>query len=155
MPTIEQTIDVDVPVRTAYDQWTQFEDFPHFMNGVEQITQVSDTLTHWTTSIGGVHREFDAQIVAQEPDRVVAWRSVDGTAHAGHVSFEQLSPTSTRVTTKIDWEPDSLVEKVGAAVGVDDRQVKKDLERFKEFIESRGTETGAWRGTVQGGTPPL
>ncbi|QGQ19437.1 cyclase [Cellulomonas sp. JZ18] len=155
MPTIEQTIDVDVPVRTAYDQWTQFEDFPHFMNGVEQITQVSDTLTHWKTKIGGVDREFDAQIVEQEPDQVVAWRSVDGTAHAGHVSFQSLGPTSTRVTAKIEWEAESLVEKVGAAVGADDRQVKNDLERFKEFIESRGTETGAWRGSVQGGTPTV
>ncbi len=155
MPTIEETIDVDVPVRTAYDQWTQFEDFPHFMNGVEQVTQVSDTLTHWKTSIGGVDREFDAQVVEQEPDQVVAWRSVDGPAHAGHVTFQQLGPTSTRVTVKIDWEADSLVEKVGAAVGADDRQVKKDVERFKEFIESRGTETGAWRGSVQGGTPTV
>ncbi|WP_136520084.1 MULTISPECIES: SRPBCC family protein [Cellulomonas] len=155
MPTIEQTIDVDVPVRTAYDQWTQFEDFPHFMNGVEQITQVSDTLTHWKTKIGGVEREFDAQIVEQEPDQVVAWRSVDGTAHAGHISFQPLGATSTRVTAKIEWEAESLVEKVGAAVGADDRQVKNDLERFKEFIESRGTETGAWRGSVQGGSPTV
>ena len=153
MPTVEETIDVEVPVRTAYDQWTQFEDFPHFMKGVDRITQVSDTLTRWSTSVGGVDREFDAEIIEQEPDQVVAWRSVDGTSHAGHVSFQPLGPTSTRVTTRIEWDPDSFVERVGAAVGADDRQVAKDLERFKEFIEGRGSATGAWRGAVEGGTP--
>ena len=153
MATIDQTIDVDVPIRTAYDQWTQFEDFPHFMNGVEEVQQISDTLTRWRTKIGGVEREFDAAVLEQQPDVVVAWASVDGTTHAGRVTFEPLGVGSTRVTTHIEWEPDSLVEKVGAAVGAGDRQVKKDLHRFKEFIEERRTETGAWRGTVHGGHP--
>lgn len=148
MPTIEQSIDVDVPLSTAYDQWTQFETFPQFMGGVEQITQLTETLTHWKTSIGGVEREFDAEIVEQHPDERVAWRSTDGKTHAGVVTFHRLSDTTTRVMVQIDWETESLVEKIGAAVGVDDAQVKKDLAKFKEFIESRGVETGAWRGDV-------
>ncbi|MDM7830271.1 SRPBCC family protein [Cellulomonas edaphi] len=148
MPTIEQSIDVDVPVSTAYNQWTQFESFPHFMGGVESITQLDDTLTHWKTKIGGVEREFDAEITEQHPDERVAWKSVDGTTHAGVVTFHRLGDTTTRVMVQIDWETESLVEKLGAAVGVDDAQVKSDLKRFKEFIESRGAATGAWRGDV-------
>ncbi|AEE47730.1 SRPBCC family protein [Cellulomonas fimi] len=148
MATIEQTVEVDVPIRTVYDQWTQFEDFPRFMGGVERITQTDDRHTHWTTSVGGVHREFDAEIVDQHPDDRVSWRSVDGTTHAGVVTFDKLAENRTRVTARIDWQPEGVVEKVGAAVGMDDRQVKADLERFREFIETRGTETGAWRGDL-------
>lgn len=148
MPTIEQSIDVDVPVSTAYDQWTQFEEFPHFMGGVESITQVSDTLTHWKTSIGGVEREFDAQITEQHPDERVAWRSVDGKTHGGVVTFHRLSETSTRVMVQIDWDAETLTEKVGAVVGADDIQVKSDLKKFKEYIESRGAASGGWRGDV-------
>ncbi|GGC11878.1 SRPBCC family protein [Cellulomonas carbonis] len=148
MPSVQESIDVEVPLSTVYNQWTQFEDFPHFMGGVDSITQVSDTLTHWKTSIGGVDREFDAEITEQHPDERVAWTSVDGKTHAGVVTFHRLSDTTTRVMVQIDWETESLVEKAGAALGVDDRQVKKDLERFKEFIESRGVETGGWRGDV-------
>ena len=149
MPTIEQSIDVDVPVSTAYNQWTQFESFPHFMGGVESVTQLTDTLTHWKTKVGGVEREFDAEISEQHPDERVAWHSIDGKTHAGVVTFHRLSDTTTRVMVQIDWETESLVEKAGAAVGVDDRQVKKDLAKFKEFIESRGVESGAWRGDVR------
>ncbi|GCD22101.1 SRPBCC family protein [Cellulomonas algicola] len=148
MPTIDQTIEVAVPISTAYDQWTQFEEFPHFMGGVEEVRQVTDTLTHWRTSIGGVEREFDAQIIDQHPDQRVAWRSVDGPAHEGVVTFEAVDAGTTRVHVETRWEPDSLVEKAGAAVGADDLQVKADLKRFKEFVENRGTETGAWRGDV-------
>ncbi|MBX9245690.1 SRPBCC family protein [Actinotalea ferrariae] len=148
MPTIEQSIDVDVPVTTVYNQWTQFESFPQFMGGVESITQIGDTLTHWRTKIGGVEREFDAEITEQHPDERVAWKSIDGKTHAGVVTFHRLSDTTTRIMVQIDWETESLVEKVGAVVGVDDAQVKGDLKRFKEFIEARGTETGAWRGDV-------
>jgi uncharacterized membrane protein len=148
MPTIEQSIDVEVPIRTAYDQWTQFESFPQFMGGVDSVTQLTDTLTHWKTSIGGVEREFDAEITEQHPDERVAWHSIDGKTHAGVVTFHRLSDTTTRLMVQIDWETESLVEKLGAAVGVDDAQVKGDLKRFKEFIESRGVETGAWRGDV-------
>lgn len=149
MPSVQESIDVDVPLSTVYNQWTQFEDFPHFMGGVERVTQVSDTLTHWTTSIAGVEREFDAEITEQHPDERVAWKSVDGKTHAGVVTFHRLSDTSTRVMVQIDWETESLTEKAGAALGADDRQVKKDLDRFKEFIESRGVETGGWRGDVE------
>ncbi|MGY1838805.1 MULTISPECIES: SRPBCC family protein [unclassified Modestobacter] len=149
MATVEKSIDVDVPIRTAYDQWTQFESFPQFMNGVERITQLDDRHTHWVTKIGGVEREFDAEITEQHPEERVAWKSTDGeTKHAGVVTFHKLSDTTTRVMIQLDWEPQGVVEKVGAAVGVDDRQISADAKKFKEFIESRGTETGAWRGDV-------
>jgi uncharacterized membrane protein len=148
MATIEQTVEVTAPIRVVYDQWTQFEEFPRFMGGVDEVTQLDDRLTHWRTSVGGVTREFDAEIVDQHPDQRVAWRSVDGTTHAGAVTFDRIDDTRTRVTALIDWEPESTVEKVGAALGVDDRQVRTDLERFRKFIEDRGVETGAWRGEV-------
>ncbi|MBO1750875.1 SRPBCC family protein [Actinotalea sp. BY-33] len=148
MPNVEQSIDVDVPVRTAYNQWTQFESFPQFMGGVDSVTQQDETHTHWKTSIGGVEREFDAKITEQHPDERVAWTSTDGKTHAGVVTFHRISDTTTRVMVQIDWETESLAEKLGAAVSLDDHQVKKDLKKFKEFIESRGSETGAWRGDV-------
>jgi uncharacterized membrane protein len=149
MSSVIETIDVSVPVRTAYNQWTQFESFPEFMGGVESITQTGETLTHWKTKIGGVEREFDAEITEQHPDERVAWKSVDGKEHAGVVTFHRLSDSETKVTVQLDWEPEGLVEKAGAVVGADDRQIKADLKRFKAFIESRGTETGAWRGDVE------
>ncbi|MGO4256395.1 SRPBCC family protein [Marmoricola sp. RAF53] len=149
MPTITESVDVDVPVRTVYNQWTQFEEFPEFMGGVEQIQQLDDTRLHWVTSIGGQRREFDAVITEQHPDERVAWKSEDGTLHAGVVTFHRLNENQTRVTAQIDWEPEGLAEKAGALVGVDDRQVSKDLERFKDFIESRGGATGGWRGDVE------
>ena len=149
MPTIEQSIDVEVPLSTAYNQWTQFESFPRFMGGVDEVTQLTDTLTHWKTSIGGVEREFDAEITEQHPDERVAWRSIDGKTHGGVVTFHRLSPETTRVMVQIDWETETLAEKAGAAIGLDDRQVKKDLSTFKEYIESRGVEEGGWRGDVQ------
>lgn len=148
MPTVEQSIDVNVPVSTAYNQWTQFESFPEFMGGVEQVTQLADDMTHWRTTVGGVEREFDAAITEQIPEERVAWRSVDGKTHGGVVTFHRLSPDTTRIMVQIDWETESLTEKAGALVGADDMQVKKDLGRFKEFIESRGNETGAWRGEI-------
>ena len=149
MPSVIETIDVDVPVRTAYNQWTQFESFPNFMGGVESVQQVSETLTHWKTKVAGVEREFDAEITEQHPDERVAWKSVDGKDHAGVVTFHRLSDDKTKVTVQLDWEAESLVEKAGAALGADDRQIKADLKRFKSFIEERGAETGAWRGDVQ------
>ncbi|MCW2647150.1 MAG: hypothetical protein QOF87_2536 [Pseudonocardiales bacterium] len=148
MTSVTESVDVDVDISTAYNQWTQFESFPEFMNGVESIRQVDDTRTHWRTSIGGVEREFDTEITEQHPDERVAWKSTDGTSHAGVVTFHRLGDNQTRVTAQIDWQPDSVVEKVGAALGVDDRQVESDLRRFKTFIEKRGAETGAWRGNV-------
>jgi uncharacterized membrane protein len=148
MASVTKSIDVDVPVNTAYNQWTQFEEFPHFMEGVEEVRQLDDTHTHWKTKIGGVEREFDATITEQLPDERVAWRSTTGPDQAGVVTFHRLSEAQTRVTVQLDWEPEGFVEKAGSALNVDDRRVQGDLERFKEFIESRGRETGAWRGAV-------
>ena len=149
MPTVEQSIDVNVPVSTAYNQWTQFESFPQFMGGVDEVRQLADDMTHWRTSVGGVEREFDAAITEQIPEERVAWHSVDGKTHGGVVTFHRLSDDTTRIMVQIDWDAESLTEKAGALVGADDMQVKKDLGRFKEFIESRGTETGAWRGEIR------
>ena len=149
MAQVVETVDVNVPIRTAYDQWTQFETFPEFMSGVESITQVTPTRNHWVTKVGGVRREFDTEITEQHPDERIAWRTVDGELqHAGAVTFHRLSPETSRVTIQMDWEPSGIAEKAGSAVGVDDRQVKADAKRFKEFIEDRGRETGAWRGDV-------
>ncbi|MBV9821414.1 MAG: SRPBCC family protein [Actinobacteria bacterium] len=148
MANVTKSIDVSVPVRTAYNQWTQFESFPNFMGGVESITQTDDTHSHWVTKIAGVTREFDTEITEQHPDERVAWKSTDGTTHAGVVTFHRLGEGETRVTVQLDWEPEGAVEKAGALVGVDDHQVKADLDRFKEFIESRGREEGGWRGDV-------
>lgn len=149
MTQIQESIDVDVPVRTAYDQWTQFETFPAFMSGVESITQLDDKRLHWVTSIAGVEREFDAEITEQHPDERVAWTSTGGDSkHAGVVTFHRLDDAKTRVMVQIDWEPSDLVEKIGSAINIDAHRVKGDLDRFKEFIEARGSETGAWRGDV-------
>ena len=150
MATVQESVDVDVPIRVAYDQWTQFESFPQFMGGVERITQLDATHTHWVTNVDGVKREFDAEITEQHPEERIAWTSTSGEAkHAGVVTFHRLDENKTRVMIQIDWQPEGLVEKAGAAVGVDDHQVKADLDRYKKFIEDKGTETGAWRGDVQ------
>jgi uncharacterized membrane protein len=149
MSTVEESIDVSVPVRTAYDQWTQFEEFPQFMEGVEEIRQLDDTHTHWKTKIAGVEREFDAEITEQHPDHRVAWRSTSGTEHAGVVTFHRLDDNTTRVMVQLDTEPDGIVEQAGDKLGLVKRRVKGDLERFKELIESRGSASGAWRGDVE------
>lgn len=148
MANVTKSIDVDVPVTTAYDQWTQFEEFPRFMEGVEEIRQLGPTLTHWKVSIGGVEREFDAEITEQHPDERVAWVSTGETRHAGVVTFQRLGDAETRVTVQLEWTPDVLVEKAGDLLQLDDRRVQGDLERFKQFIEARGVETGAWRGDI-------
>ena len=149
MSTVEESIDVSVPVRTAYNQWTQFEEFPKFMEGVEEIRQIDDTRTHWKTKIAGVEREFDAEITEQHPDHRVAWRSTEGAQHAGVVTFHRLDDDTTRVMVQLDTEPEGLVEQAGDKLGVVKRRVKGDLGRFKELIEARGTESGAWRGEVE------
>ena len=149
MSQIIETVDVDVPVSVAYNQWTQFESFPHFLEEVVSITQIDDTHNHWVVNVGGTEREFDTEITEQHPDERVAWRSTGGeTAHAGVVTFHKLTDASTRVTAQIDWEPEGLLEKVGALVGVASHAVRKDLDNFKEFIEGRGAATGGWRGDV-------
>ncbi len=148
MSSIEQSVEVQVPVRTAYNQWTQFEDFPHFMEGVKEVRQLDDTSLHWTVEIAGQVREFDAKITEQNPDERIAWTTIDGPHQAGVVTFHRLGDDHTKVMLQMEYEPEGLVEKAGDAVGVVRSRVKGDLERFKEFIESRGQETGAWRGEV-------
>ncbi len=149
MSQIIESINVDVPVTTAYNQWTQFESFPHFLDEVESITQYDDTHLRWKVKVGMFEREFDAEITEQHPDERVAWRSTSGdTAHAGVVTFHKLDDDTSRVTVQIDWEPSDAIEKLGSLVGAGKHAVKKDLENFKKFIEKTGHETGAWRGDV-------
>ena len=150
MPNVIETVDVNVPVTVAYNQWTKFEEFPKFLSFIESITQVTDTLTEWTVKIGGVERTFEAQITEQHPDERVAWNSTGGEVnHAGVVTFHKLAENETRVTVQLDWEAKGLLEKVGAALGADNHAIKKDLADFKEFIEAKGTDDGGWRGDVQ------
>ena len=152
MSTIEESIDIEVPVHTAYNQWTQFEEFPSFMEGVEEVRQTDDTHLHWVAEIAGVRREWDAVITEQHPDERVAWTSTNGTKNAGVVTFHRLADDKTRVTLQLDVEPEGPVETVGDALGFVARRAKGDMERFKKFIEARGDETGAWRGTVEAGS---
>lgn len=148
MSSVMESIDVDVPIRTAYNQWTQFAEFPRFMEGVEQVDQISDMLTHWRVKVGGASREYDAKITEQVPDERVAWTSVDGPKNAGVVTFHRISDDTTRVTLQLEADPDGLMENVADKAGLIKHRVKGDLKRFKEFIESLGTPTGAWRGEV-------
>ncbi|MFC9154626.1 SRPBCC family protein [Streptomyces bauhiniae] len=150
MSQVEESIEVRVPVTDAYDQWTQFEDFPQFMDGVERIEQRTGTLTHWKTNIAGVEREFDAEITEQIPDERVAWTSVGGEARqAGVVTFHRIDDDTTKVMLQLDYAPETLTEKVGDKLGFVKRQATGDLKRFKEFIEKRGgIATGEWRGEV-------
>jgi uncharacterized membrane protein len=149
MPTIEESIEVNVPVTTAYNQWTQFEEFPSFMKGVDEVRQLDDTRLHWVVSHGGQTHEWDAEITEQRPDERVAWQSIDGTGNAGAVTFHRIDENTTRLMVQIDWETEGMMDQLGAALGSDDRRVKSDLERFKEMIEARGEESGAWRGEVE------
>ncbi len=149
MSTVEQSIDVNVPIRTAYDQWTQFEDFPRFMEGVKSVKQIDDTHLRWVAEVAGRDKEWDAEISEQHPDERVAWHSTGGARNAGVVTFHRIDDDTTRVTVQMDVEPDGMIESAGDLVGVLDRRVQGDLERFKEFIEERGAPTGAWRGEVQ------
>ncbi len=149
MAEITESVDVAVPVRTAYNQWTQFEEFPRFMEGVEKVTQSDDTHLRWVAEFGGKREEWDAEITEQTPDQRVAWAARSGKGNAGVVTFHRLNDDETRVTVQMDWQPEGVLENVGTALGFDDRQVSKDLGRFKEMIESQGHETGAWRGEVE------
>ena len=151
MSTVEQSIDVDVPVRVAYDQWTQFESFPSFMDGVEEVRQIDDTHLHWRAEVAGHEVEWDAIITEQIPDERVAWKATDGKANAGVVTFHRLSDSSSRVMVQIDHEAEGVMEKVGSLLGADTREVKNSLQRFKDLVEGRGQATGAWRGDVEGG----
>ncbi|MDQ0679580.1 putative membrane protein [Arthrobacter pascens] len=151
MATVQESIDVNVPLSQAYNQWTQFEDFPQFMSGVESVRQLNAATVHFATSIAGVKREYDAQITVQDPDRRVSWESLTDPRNAGSVWFASLGPADTRVNVELTWEPDSAVENIGATVGLDAHQVAADLRRFKKFIEERPAETGAWRDSISGG----
>ncbi|MFF3244665.1 SRPBCC family protein [Streptomyces sp. NPDC002870] len=149
MSTVKESVEVEVPVSTAYNQWTQFEEFPNFMEGVEEVTQLDDVHNHWTTRIGGVRREFDTEIVDQLPDERIAWRTISGdTKQMGMVRFQRLDDTHTRVELVMDVEPSGVADKTATAVGLIDRRVKGDMRRFKEYIEQRGGESGSWRGRV-------
>lgn len=149
METIEKSMEINVPVRTAYNQWTQFEEFPRFMEGVESIKQLDDTTLQWVANVGGERKQWRARITEQIPDQHIAWRSEGGEFTSGAVSFQPLGPDKTRVTVRMSYEPKGLTEKLGDMLGVVSRRVEGDLGRFKNFIESKGHETGAWRGTVR------
>jgi len=151
METIKKSIDVNVPVSTAYNQWTQFEEFPKFMDGVESVTQVDDTTLRWVAKIGGAQREWNAEIVEQVPDQKIGWRATSGNGPNGIVTFESLGQDTTLITVEMSYESEGLVEQLGAKVGLDSRQVGEDLKRFKQLVETTGAETGAWRGEVHAG----
>ena len=148
MANFEESIDVNVPVRTAYDQGTQFESFPEFMEGVERVEQVTDTKLRWHADIVGKDEAWEAEITEQTPDQRIAWTSTSGAKNAGVVTFHRIDADTTRVTLQIEYEPEGVVENAGAALGVVGGRMKGDLKRFKAFIENRGTPTGAWRGSV-------
>jgi uncharacterized membrane protein len=149
MSTIEQSVEVEAPLSSVYNQWTQFEEFPRFMQGVEEVRQLDDTHLHWVAEFGGSRHEWDAEITEQKPDERVAWRNTDGMDNAGVVTFHRLDDARTRVMVQMDFVPEGIKEKLGDALGAPERRVKGDLERFKELIESRGAETGGWRGEVK------
>ena len=151
MQTIEQSIEVDEPIRKVYNQWTQFEEFPQFMEGVERVRQLDDKRLHWVAEIAGHRHEWDAEIQDQIPDEKISWRSTTGKRNEGLVRFEKIADNRTRVNVTISFEPDGALEKMGSALGVASSRVKGDLKRFKDFIEARGQESGAWRGEIRHG----
>ena len=151
MARVEESLELNVPVTTAYNQWTQFEEFPQFMEGVESVTQIDDTHLRWVAEIGGKRHEWTAEITRQEPDREIAWRAEEGHFVSGFVTFEPLGDNQTRINVVMEHETEGLAETLGSALGADSRRVKGDLERFKELVESRGVESGAWRGEVKSG----
>ena len=149
MSMIEKSIEVNVPVKTAYNQWTQFEEFPKFMEGVEQVKQISDKRLHWKANIAGKEEEWDAEITEQIPDQRIAWTSKGGAMNAGLVMFSPLSDATSKLTLQMEYVPSGAIEKTGDAMGLVTKRVEGDLKRFKDFIETRGRETGGWRGTVK------
>ena len=153
MERIEKSVEVDCPLSTVYNQWTQFEDFPKFMAGVKTVRQIDDVHLHWCAEIWGKDEEWDAEITEQTPDQRISWRSISGSANAGTVRFESLGPDRTRVRLVMAYEPDGALENIGSKLGVLNSQVQESVDDFKKFIESRGQETGAWRGEVHDSTP--
>ncbi|GIV96701.1 MAG: hypothetical protein KatS3mg057_1358 [Herpetosiphonaceae bacterium] len=150
MEHLERSVEVDVPVRTAYNQWTQFEEFPRFMPGLQRVLQLDDKHIRWETQISGVEKEWEAEITEQLPDRQIAWHSTRGAPNRGVVLFEPTDPMRTRITVRLDYDPEGVLENIGSTLGVVSRYVENALSRFKSFIEARGTETGAWRGEIHG-----
>jgi uncharacterized membrane protein len=150
---IDKSIEVEVPVSTAYNQWTQFEEFPRFMEGVQEVQQLDDSRLFWAAEVGGKRKEWHAQITRQVPDEVIAWESEGGAANGGTIIFKPLDGNKTELEVHMDYDPEGFKEEVGALTGVLSRRVDGDLKRFKEFIETRGTETGAWRGEILHGAP--
>lgn len=151
MAKIEKNIEVKAPLSAVYNQWTQFEEFPHFMEGVKEVRQLDDTHLHWCAKVGGKELEWDAEIIEQVPDQRISWRSTSGKETAGTVSFQPAEDNCTKVSLTMTYDPEGFVENVGDAVGATSLRVQGDLKRFKKFIEERGAETGAWRGEVHGG----
>jgi uncharacterized membrane protein len=151
MTTVEKSIDINVPVHTAYNQWTQFEEFPRFMEGVEAVRQLDDTHLHWRAKIAGNEKEWDSIINEQVPDERITWHSVSGAENAGEVQFHPVDGDKTRVTLRLGYDPEGFIENVGDKLGFVSRQVDNDLEHFKDYIEERGSATGSWRGEVHGG----
>ena len=149
MALIEKSVEVNAPVRTAYNQWTQFEEFPKFMEGVTQVQQLDSTHLHWKAQIAGKEKEWNSVITEQRPDERIAWKSTDGAKNAGVVTFHRLSDQKSKIMLQMDYEPEGVVENLGDAIGAVSLRVEGDLKRFKEFIEQRGRETGAWRGEVK------
>jgi len=148
METIQKAVEVDVPLNRAYNQWTQFEDFPNFREGVRSVLQIDDWRLHWVAEIAGKTKEWDAEIIEQIPDQRIAWRSTSGNRTSGIVTFEPIGAARTRINLKLNYEPEGVTEKVGDTLGLVSRRVEGDLQRFKDFIQTRGKETGAWRGEI-------
>ena len=148
---VDAEIEVGVPVRTAYNQWTQFEEFPQFMEGVDEVTQLDDTLLHWAATISGRHAEWDAKIIEQQPDRRITWESVDGKRTRGTVTFSEAGPDRSRVRLHMSYRPDGAAERVGSAIGLDSRRINSDLARFRDLVEARQTASGEWRGEIHAG----
>ena len=151
MERMEKSFEVDVPVAVAYNQWTQFEQFPQFMDGIEEVRQLDDTHLHWRASIAGRTKEWDAEITEQVPDQVIAWRSTEGAPNSGRVSFQPLGEGRSRIDLAMEYQPETPMEKAGDKAGVVSRKIDKTVDDFKRFIERRGRETGGWRGEVHGG----
>jgi uncharacterized membrane protein len=153
MSHVVEVIEVDVPVTVAYNQWTQFTDFPHFMEGVEKVQQLDANHLHWVAKIGGSTREWDAEITEQVPDQRISWTAQDGTRSVGTVTFDRVGPVTTKVQVQLDFEPSGVMETVGDKLGFVAAQVRRDLMHFRDFLDERGAATGAWRGEVHDGEP--
>ena len=153
MEQVEKTVEVNCPIHTVYNQWTQFEEFPRFMTGVKEVRQIDDTHVHWRAEIWGKDKEWEAEITEQEPDKRISWKSISGAPNAGTVRFEPLDEDRTRVRLVMAYEPEGAIENMGDAVGIFGSHVETTVQDFKKFIESRGQETGAWRGEVDKSRP--